>query len=251
MIKKTLAALAFAFISASAFAQYGTWGYNNTTHQWLPPGVEVNNNQAYSGGQAIVYGSNPVYVLPPGAAISSLSGLNDCKVWGGVAGLTLGSLNKAHPTQAAILLGIGGAWAANRFLCNNNQGQSVLVVQPQAPAGQAQPSAVTVYAPKGAQGDSGYTCAIEGEPEVFLVKDRSTCSRLAGRIAQAKVGNTPSAQPASNRADPDKPWGHRGAAGICYLTQELKGEKPASCLQVSVVAANDGESMSSWKARLP
>lgn len=244
MLKRVLAVMAFAFISASAFAQYGTWGYNNTTRQWVPPGVATNQSGTYAAGVPSGIPSNAVYIQP-GAAVPTgycswrgrLVNVAASAFVGGVIGALAGDNSRAAGKGAAA-----GTFVGVFIPC-----QSAHQVAP----AQQTPGRLEVYAPKGAQGDSGYTCAIEGEPEVFLVKDRSTCSRLAGRIAQAKVGNTPSAQPASNRADPDKPWGHRGAAGICYLTQELKGEKPASCLQVSVVAANDGESMSSWKARLP
>jgi hypothetical protein len=155
---KFLASIALAFVSFSAFAQHGTFGYNQATRQWLPPGVVIgNNSQVYSsGGQQVTYGSSPVYALPQGVSTQS-AGLNGCQFWGGLAGGTIGSLNKAHTGQATILGAILGGVVADHLLCKNQQGQQVLVVQQPAPVAAPTQGGVTVY---GAQSTTRHVCLV-------------------------------------------------------------------------------------------
>ena len=115
LISKAFVAIGLLF-AGQAFAQYGygTFGYNNTTRQWVPPGVPI--------GQAV----NPVQVVTA-PVVPMGGGFSNCQFIGAVAGGTIGSLNKAHTTQATILGAIAGGVIADKFVCQNPQGQSVAV----------------------------------------------------------------------------------------------------------------------------
>jgi hypothetical protein len=91
----------------------------------------VGGQPQYNGGQYVQTGVQ--YVQAAQLLGSVGSGLSKCEVVGGIAGGTLGSLAKNYTTQATILSGILGG-VVGSALCNNNQGQRVLLQGPQAGA---------------------------------------------------------------------------------------------------------------------
>ncbi len=265
MIARTVATLTFATLSLSAFAQFGTWGHNNDTRTWHPPGVVVNQQGgSFVSGAPIassaILAAQPVVARGVPANCQVIEKTTWQRINGGageavIKGIGLGLLGAAADrigrtggrwTEVGLIGGAGVGFlegSADKYtmVCHNSSNQ---------PSGTASNSS---------QGTGGYMCAIEGLKETLLVKDPSTCPQIAGNMAKAKVVSaeasvqqapTPT-QHGPVRADPPKPWGHRGATGTCYFTQELKGSLPTGCAQATTVAATDGEGMSAWKARLP
>jgi Glycine zipper 2TM domain len=254
MITRILAVLALTLLSVSAFAQSGNCQLHHGGGQsgWGNCGSYSQNQQFVVGGQQSVGGSQVIYTNQPYTVAQSTAypnqamlggvggGLTDCQVYGALAGGTLGSLAKNHTGQAAILGALAGGLVGNT-ICRNSSGQQVVVPQVQLQQGAIIP-----------QGSNGFMCAVEGVKEAFPVKDSSTCTQIASRMAKAIVTDRQSTAPqVTPTVDPSKPWGHRGTSGVCYFTQELKGDKPVGCSQAIVVVTNSGENMSSWKARLP
>lgn len=226
MFKKILAALAFTALSVSAFAQHGTWGYQNNTRQWAPPGVAVNQNVqngSFVSGIPVAtgYPAGAVLVQQGAAApqgycswgerflnVAASTGIG--AVFGALAGDSTRAAGKG--AAAGVMVGV--------FIpCQQPVQQGGVVRQLVAP-GQAQQGSVTVYAP---QGSSGFMCAVEGIKEVFLVKDPSTCPQIAGNIAKAKVGTALSSQEAAPAAQ------HEGPAVFTPKSEGVPASIPMTC----------------------
>lgn len=193
--------IAFAFLAfgllPAAFAQYGTWRYNPNTGAWVPPGVAIAapqyvQPQPYYGGG---YAQQPQYV--PQMA-SGIPGINNCSVIGGVVGGVAGNRIDHHGaggTVAGALLG----GAIGNLICSNNQGQRVIVQQPQgqnqqspqvimirevtAPALQAPVAQPLVQQPPPVQQSvSGVFCNIDGL--VTKEADNAACEAKAKKKAE-------------------------------------------------------------------
>ncbi len=205
MIARVLATLALTFASISAFAQYGTFGYDNNTRQWVPPGVAVNQQSsspvfaAPAVGSAIL-AAQPAQVrgIPANCEIIRKdiwerigNGATEAVIKGiglgllGVAadriGRTGGKWTNVGLTGGAAVGFLEGSADKYTMVCHNHSNQH------------SNQSSGTASAP---QGTGGHMCFIEGVKEAFPVKDPSTCSDIAGRMAKAKVG-APSSQEAA------------------------------------------------------
>ncbi len=198
MLKQTLAGLAFALISASAFAQYGTWGYNNNTRQWVPPGVVVNQNVqngSFVSGAPVTtgYPAGAVVVQQGTAAPQGYCSWGDrlvnvgvSAVVGGVIGALAGDSSRTAGQGAAI-----GGLAGVFIPC---QQQAPVVAAPV----QQYRGAVTVYAPQ-----QRHYCMVAGR--TIEVAPQQSCLALddairaanaqAPAVAPQAPGTPPAAQP--------------------------------------------------------
>lgn len=276
MFARILASLAFVLVSLSAtpVAAQGnpfcTHHYGGGQTCWGPGSTGPLNQggQLSYQGQNVYYGGNPVYVLPYGAYSNGHFGghsLSNCQFFGGLAGGAIGHLNRAHRGEATILGAILGGFAADRFLCSNNQGQQVLVLRaPQTQAAAVIPatpvqSGLVVHS----TGGTRHTCSV-GE-YVIDVAPTQDCRNLDAAVRSVggrtlnqpntptpgTVGQQAGAPQQGSAQDPPKPWGHIHHGGQCFITHEATGQKPAACVTMKVVPAKEGESQMAWKDRAP
>jgi hypothetical protein len=125
----------FAFVSLSASAV--CYSNSNYVPPGSPPLILANGLWCTAGENQNQNLQNVAYVqqqqvLQQGLPMvgNGMSGLTNCQMVGGLAGATLGSLAENHTAQAMILGGLIGGVAGN-MICNNQNGQQVLVRQGQ------------------------------------------------------------------------------------------------------------------------
>lgn len=246
---RAFVAVVFALVSVPAFAQYGTWGYDANTRQWMPPSVPVNNQQQFVnngsnfyGGHngGVVYHNQPYTVSQPGFGYGGPigGGLTDCQLYGAIAGGTLGSLAKHHTVQAAILGMIGGG-AAGNAICRSNSGQYVVVQQNQQ--GQIV---------QGTQ--QRHFCSIAGR--TFEVAPTTSCLAIDDAV-RAAAGQQPAQQQSQPGPANASFWGyhHPNATAsnkmLCFATKQIQG-MPPQCSSVKVEPANANENELQWRARV-
>ncbi len=184
MITRILAILAFVFIAApNAFAQGNCQQhYGGGQSGWFGCGNNRNNTQTVVTQQQVIIpqGVAPqmVYAVPSGAVAGSSS---QCAGVAERLGRVIGA-NRGNDARNTENGGFAGFLLGNLFC---PAPQPVMAQTMQGVPANVQQGVVT-SAP---QGDSGFMCAVEGIKEAFLVKDKSTCSQIAGRKALEKVGN--------------------------------------------------------------
>ncbi len=211
MFKKILAALALVLISISAFAQFGTWGYDNNTRIFQPPGVVV-NQQGGSFVSAVPIANSAILAAQP---VGARGAPTNCQViekttWqrisGGageavIKGIGLGLLGAAADrigrtggrwTEVGLIGGAGVGFlegSADKYtmVCHNPSNQ---------PSGTASNSS---------QGTGGYMCFVQGMKNAIAVGKPSDCADVAALVAAAKVGATPSSQEVAPTAQREVP----------------------------------------------
>lgn len=214
MIARTVATLTFATLSLSAFAQFGTWGHNNDTRTWHPPGVVVNQQGgSFVSGAPIansaILAAQPVYftsmqasnftVLPNnqfGYAGATYRCPAVSKWLGAFGGAVVGHvIGKNINTHGHNLGGGGtvlGAYAGQEIACEMVQPAQLVAVHPapQAPAGQVRPSAVTVHVP---QNVTRHTCMVGSY--IIDVAPHQDCRNLTAAVNSVTQGNGQQPQP--------------------------------------------------------